>query len=296
MTTEAGVGGAVSGSGVGLAESGRERPVTIIEPTRGWGALGVRDVWEYRELLYLLTWREIKGNYRQMAFGPLWMLGAPLIQMVIFSVLFGRIFQLPSDGVPYPVFTYSALLPWTLFATAARKAAGSLVNQQQLIAKVYFPRMIIPISQVISALVDFAMSFVILAAMVAVYRMPIGVEVLVLPVYVLLAALTALALGLWLATVAVTFRDVLIMVGFGITIWQYATPVAYSASLIPDRWRWLYDLNPMTVVVDGFRWALLGIGDGPSVNDAGVAVAVVVAVLAGAYQFRRTERTIVDRL
>lgn len=277
----------------------RELPITVIEPTRGWNSLGLRDVWEYRELLFLLTWREIKGGYRQMALGPLWMLGAPLIQMVIFSVLFGRIFGLPSEGVPYPVFTYVALLPWMLFATAARNSAASLVNQQQLIAKIYFPRLIVPLSQVVSALVDFSMSFVILAVMMAVYRIPLDWQILALPLYVALAATTALALGLWLATIAVKFRDVLIVLGFGITTWQYATPVAYSTTLIEEEapeWLWLYGLNPMTVVVDGFRWALLGLGDGPSASDLWVGVAVLSVGVIGAFQFRRTERTIVDRL
>jgi lipopolysaccharide transport system permease protein len=271
-------------------------PTLIIRPTAGWGSLGLRDIWEFRELLYLLTSREIKGRYRQMAFGPLWMIVAPLIQMVIFSLLFGRVFQLPSDGVPYPIFTYVALLPWTMFAGAARNSAGSLVSQQQLIAKVYFPRLIIPLSQVISALVDFFMSFIILIGMMLFYRIIPDWRVLALPGYLLLAVATALAVGLWLATLSVKFRDVLIILGFIITAWQYATPVAYSASLIPAQWQWLYQLNPMTVVVEGFRWALLGTGRGPIPTDLLVATVVVLLMITGAYYFRRTERTIVDTL
>ena len=271
-------------------------PTQIIQPTRGWGSLGLRDIWDFRELLYLLTWREVKGGYRQMAFGPLWMIVSPLIQMVIFSMLFGVVFKLPSDGVPYPVFTYVALLPWLLFASAARSAAGSLVSQQQLIAKVYFPRLIIPVSQVVSALVDFATSFVILLGMMLVYRIVPGWRVLVLPAYLLLAIVTALAVGLWLATVAVKFRDVLIVLGFVISAAQYATPVAYSASLIPAKWQWLYNLNPMTVVVEGFRWSLLGTGRGPMPADLLVAGTMVLLMITGAYYFRRTERTIVDTL
>lgn len=271
-------------------------PTLIIQPTKGWGLLGLRDIWEFRELLYLLTWREIKGRYRQMAFGPLWMFAAPLIQMVIFTALFGLVFQLPSDGVPYPIFTYVALLPWMMFATAARNAAGSLVSQQQLIAKVYFPRLIIPLSQVISALVDFLMSFVILIGMMLFFEIVPDWRVLTLPLYLLLAAITALAVGLWLATLSVKFRDVLIVLGFMITAWQYATPVAYSSSLIPERWLWLYNLNPMTVVANGFRWALLGTGAGPTFSDLAVAIVVTILAVLGAYYFRRTERTIVDTL
>jgi len=268
----------------------------VIQPTKGWGSLGLRDIWEFRELLYLLTWREIKGRYRQMAFGPLWMLGAPLIQMAIFTVLFGIVFQLPSDGVPYPIFTYVALLPWMMFANAARNAAGSLVSQQHLIAKIYFPRLIIPLSQVISALVDFLMSFIILIGMMIFFQILPDWRVLTLPLYLLLAAVTALAVGLWLATLSVKFRDVLIVLGFLITAWQYATPVAYSSSLIPEQWLWLYHLNPMTVVVNGFRWALLGTGAGPTLSDLAVAIVVTFLAVLGVYYFRRTERTIVDTL
>lgn len=271
-------------------------PTLIIRPVKGWGALGLSEIWGFRELLYLLTWREIKGRYRQMAFGPLWMLMAPLIQMVIITLLFGMVFQLPSDGVPYPIFTYVALLPWTLFANTARNSAGSLVSQQHLIAKVYFPRLILPLSQALSALVDFAVSLVILFGMMLFFRIVPDWRVITLPGFVLLAVLTALAVGVWLATVSVKFRDVLIILGFIITAWQYATPVAYSASLIPEQWQWLYQLNPMTVVVEGFRWALLGTGRAPSLMSLTVLAVTAILAILGAYYFRRTERTIVDTL
>lgn len=278
-------------------ETGRASvPTLVIRRTKGWGSLGLRDIWEFRELLSLLTWREIKGRYRQMALGPLWIFMAPLIQMLIFTLLFGVVFSLPSDGVPYPIFTYVALLPWTLFANSARNSAGSLVSQQQLIAKVYFPRLIIPLSQVVSALVDFALSFVILVGMLLFYRIVPDWRVLALPVYLLLAIVTALAVGLWLATLSVKFRDVLIVLGFIISAWQYATPVAYSASLIPAQWLWLYNLNPMTVVVEGFRWSLLGTGRAPMPSDLVVAGSMVLLMVTGGYYFRRTERTIVDTL
>lgn len=270
--------------------------VLVIEPTHGWGALGLRDLWAYRELLYLLTWREIKGTYRQMALGPLWMILAPVIQMVIISVLFGLVFKLPSDDLPYPVFAYAALLPWVFFATAMRNTTGSLVNQQQLIAKIYFPRLIIPLAQVVSAFVDFGMSFLVLIGMMLVYGIVPDGRVLVLPAYLLLAAATALAVGLWLATLAVKYRDVPLVLGFAVTAWQYATPVAYSASLIPERWQWLYYLNPMAVAVSGFRWALLGAGRAPEPADLLVAGGVVLLLFGGVLYFRRTERTIVDTL
>ncbi|MBU0510700.1 MAG: ABC transporter permease [Chloroflexi bacterium] len=271
-------------------------PQTIIEPTRGWSSLGLRDVWEYRELLYFLLWREVKGRYRQMAFGPLWIIIQPLVNMVIFSLIFGKLAKLPSEGIPYPIFTYVALLPWQFFANGTRNSAQSLLNQQSVIAKVYFPRLVIPISSVLSAFVDFMASFVILIGMLIFYRVTPTWAVLTLPLFLLLAAATALGIGLWLAGLAVKFHDVAIGLGFAITVWQYLTPVAYSTSLIPGRWQALYRLNPMAGVVDGFRWALLGAGHPPDWTTALSAALVLVLLISGAFYFRRTERTIVDVL
>ncbi len=271
-------------------------PTVIIQPTRGWASLGLRDVWEYRELLYFLLWREVKGRYRQMAFGPLWIIIAPLIQMVIFTFVFGTLAKLPSDGVPYPIFTYVALLPWQFFANAARNSAGSLLSQQNVIAKVYFPRLVIPISTVLSAIVDFLASFVVLVGMMVVYRVVPTWAVLTLPLFLLLAGAIALAVGLWLAGLAVKYHDVAIAVGFGITIWQYLTPVAYSATLVPEGWRWLYQLNPLYAVVVGFRWALLGTAAPPPWSLAVSTLLVSALLVTGAFYFRRTERTIVDVL
>jgi len=271
-------------------------PTVIIEPTRGWASLGLRDVWEYRELLYFLLWREVKGRYRQMAFGPLWIIIAPLIQMVILSFVFGTLARLPSEGVPYPIFTYVALLPWQFFANAARNSAGSLLSQQHVIAKVYFPRLVIPLSTVLSAFVDFLASFVVLIGMMIIYRITPTWAVLTLPLFVLLAGATALAVGLWLAGLAVKYHDVSIAVGFGITIWQYLTPVAYSATLVPEAWRWLYRLNPLYAVVEGFRWALLGTAAPPDWSLAVAVGLVTMLLVTGAFYFRRTERTIVDVL
>jgi len=273
-----------------------EIPTTVIEPSRGWGALGLGDVWEYRELLFFLLWREVKGRYRQMAFGPLWIVLVPLINMVIFSVVFGSFAKLPSEGIPYPIFTYVALLPWQFFDNATRKSAESLLSQKHVIAKVYFPRLVIPISAVGSALVDFLASFVVLVGMMLVYRVNVTWAALTLPLFLLLTAATSLGIGLWLAGLAIKFHDVALGVRYGIQVWKYVTPVAYSATLVPERWQTLYRLNPMTGVVQGFRWALLGAGQAPDWTTAVSSAAVLVLLITGAYYFRRTERTIVDMI
>jgi lipopolysaccharide transport system permease protein len=273
-----------------------EAPTTVIKPSRGWSALGLDDVWEYRELLFFLLWREVKGRYRQMAFGPLWIILAPLIQMLIYSVIFGELAKLPSEGVPYPIFTYVALLPWQFFANATRLSANSLVSQKHVIAKVYFPRLVIPISAVLSSFVDFLASFVVLIGMMVLFRVPPTWNVLYLPLFLLLTAATALAIGLWLAGLAVKFHDVAIGLGFAIDIWKYLTPVVYSASLVPPRWQTLYRLNPMTTVIQGFRWALLDVGSVPDTTALIPIGIVLVLLVTGAFYFRRTERTIVDMI
>jgi lipopolysaccharide transport system permease protein len=229
-----------------------------------------------------------------MAFGPLWIILAPLIQMFIYSVIFGSLAKLPSEGVPYPIFTYVALLPWQFFASATRLSANSLVSQQHVIAKVYFPRMVIPISAVLSSFVDFLASFVVLVGMMALFRVTPTWNVLYLPLFLLLAAATALGIGLWLAGLAVKFHDVAVGLGFAIDIWKYLTPVVYSASLVPQRWQALYRLNPMTPVIQGFRWALLGVGSPPDATFLIPTGLILVLLVTGAFYFRRTERTIVD--
>jgi lipopolysaccharide transport system permease protein len=231
-----------------------------------------------------------------MAFGPLWIILQPLINMVIFSVIFGSFAQLPSEGVPYPIFTYVALLPWQFFANATQKSAQSLLNQKHVIAKVYFPRMVIPIAAVGSALIDFLASFVVLIGMMLFYGVSFEWTMLTLPLFLLLTAATALGIGLWLAGLAVKFHDVALGVRYGIQVLKYLTPVAYSATLVPPRWQTLYRLNPMTGVVQGFRWALLGAGQAPDWTTAVSAAAVLALLVTGAYYFRRTERTIVDMI
>jgi len=271
--------------------------IVIVEPSSGWRSLGLASLWEYHELLYFLLWRDVKGRYRQMAFGPLWIVAQPLVNMLTFSLVFGRLAGLPSDGVPYPVFTLVALLPWQFFANATRNAANSLLNEQHVISKVYYPRLLIPISTVLSALVDFMVSFILIVIMLVFYRVVPPVTIVVLPLYLLLAAAAALGVGLLLASLAVKFRDVPLGLNLALTVWQYVTPVAYSATLVPEQWRTIYRLNPMAVVVEGFRSALLRRQFGPvdSITLASVAIVVVILV-AGAYYFRATERTIVDVL
>lgn len=271
-----------------------ETPTIVIQPTKGWGSLKLHELWEYRELLWFLVWRDVKGKYRQMAFGPLWIVLIPVVNMVIFSLIFGRLAKLPSEGVPYPIFTYVALLPWQFFATATEGSTKSLLNQQNVISKVYFPRLIIPISYVLAAFVDFLASFVVLIGMMVFYGIFPGWRIFTLPLFLLLAAATALGVGLWLAGLAVKFHDVALGLGYALAVWQYVTPVAYSTTLIPEKFRVIYRLNPMAAVVDGFRWALLKGKTQPDWTLGVVCAIVAVLVVSGAFYFKRTERTIVD--
>ena len=283
-------------SPAGQQHLGAGTPTLVIQPTRGWGSLALHELWQYRELLWFLTWREIKGRYRQMALGPLWIIIKPLVNMVIFSVIFGTVAKLPSDGLPYPIFTYTALLPWTYFSSAAGASVGSLINQMGVISKVYFPRLVVPISAVLAGLVNLAISFLILLGMMAYYGFAPSLATLTLPLYVLLATAAALGIGLWSATLAVRFRDLQFAISYGLQAWMYATPVAYAASLIPERWQLLYQLNPMYWVIEGFRWALLGKGQAPQPLMLVPVGFVLFLVISGAFVFRRTERTIVDLL
>jgi lipopolysaccharide transport system permease protein len=273
-----------------------DTPTLVIQPTRGWSSLALHELWQYRELLWFLTWRDIKGSYRQMALGPLWIIIKPLVDMVIFSVIFGTLAKLPSDGLPYPIFTYTALLPWGYFSGAAGASVDSLVSRMSVISKVYFPRLVVPVSAVLSGLVDLAVSSLILLGMMAYYSFAPSLTMLALPLYVLLAMTTALGVGLWSATLAVRFRDLRTAIGYGLRALTYATPVAYSASLIPERWQLLYQLNPMYWVVEGFRWSLLGKGQAPQPLMLVPVGLVLMLLISGAFVFRRTERTIVDWL
>ena len=241
----------------------------IIEHTHGWSSLGLRDVWEYRELLYFMIIREIKGYYRQTALGMTWLLIKPIINIIVYSLVFGGLLKLASDGLPYPLFSLSGLLPWGYFAAAVARAAGSLVENQQMISNVYFPRMVIPIAACLSGLVDFGFSFIFLIVLLFFYHMPLRWEMLWIPLLLLVALAFALAVGFWLATLSVKYRDVQFGIGFLLQALMYASPVIYSASVVPARLKILYYLNPMTGVIQGFRWALLGSGDPPGSISSG---------------------------
>lgn len=284
---------ASSEDSIGRSSSG---PTIVIQPTRGWTSLGLRDMWEYRELLYLLVWREIRGVYRQTALGVSWLFLSPLVNMLVLSFVFGELVKVPSDDLPYPLFSLSALLPWGYFSSAVMRAAGSLVQNMAIISKVYFPRMIITLAGVLSGLMSFGASFIVFLGALLIYRMPLRLEMIWLPAFMFATILCALAVGLWLATLSVKYRDVSFAVSFLLQALMYASPVIYPVSLVPERLRLLYQLNPMTGVIQGFRWALLGSGKAPGVTFLVSIGIVLVALISGAYVFRRTERTIVDLL
>lgn len=274
-------------------------PVYRIAPSRTWVPLHLGELWEYRELLYFLVWRAIRVRYKQTMLGIAWAVIQPVLTMVVFTLVFGRLAGMSSDGAPYPVFTYCALLPWQLFAFSLTESSNSLVTNQQLITKVYFPRLIVPIASVCVGLVDFALSFVVLLLMMVYYGIHPHAAAWTLPVWVLLALLTALAGGLWFSALNVRYRDVRYTVPFLTNIWLFATPVAYSLSEVLGKitspaLRRLYALNPMVGVVQGFRWALLGQSRSSGTAVAISAAAVLVILVGGLFYFRRTERTFAD--
>jgi lipopolysaccharide transport system permease protein len=281
-------------NGDAVEQMGDALPVSWIEPSRGWVSLRLGELWKYRELLYFLVWRDIKVRYKQTALGAAWAVLQPLLTMIVLTVFFGRLAKIPSNGVPYPLFAYTALLPWQLFAFALTESANSLVGNQRLITKVYFPRLIVPLASVLAGLVDFGISFVVLLILMSYYRIVPTATIVVLPLFIILAVATALSVGLWLSALNVQFRDVRYTIPFLTQFWLFATPVAYPSSLVPERWRVWYGLNPMTGVVEGFRWALLGKARSPG-TSLWVSVLVVVLLLVGglAY-FRRMESTFAD--
>jgi lipopolysaccharide transport system permease protein len=265
-----------------------------IEPSRGWVNLGLKELWKHRELLYFLTWREIKVRYKQTALGVAWAVLQPLFAMLVFSLFFGRLGKLPSDGIPYPLFVFAGLVPWTFFSNALAGSSNSLVNSAHLISKIYFPRLALPISSILSGLVDFALAFVLLLGIMGYYRVAPTVNALWLPLLVLLAAVTALGVGLWLSALNVEFRDIKHTLPFLSQMWMFATPIAYPSSMLPARWRAIYGLNPMVGVVEGFRWALLGTGTRPGPMILVSSFAAGVLLVSGAFYFRRMERTFAD--
>jgi len=273
-------------------------PITYLKPPKGLAALNLRDLWEYRELIYFLTWRDVKVRYKQTLLGFTWVILQPLINMVVFTILFGELLKVPTGGIPYPIFSFAALLPWTYFATSLTRSSTTLVGSANLISKVYFPRMVIPISGVISGFIDFGISFIILIVMMLIYKIIPTWNLLLLPFLLILAMLTALGFGLWLSALNVRFRDINHLVPFIIEIWKYATPVIYGSTLIPEKFRFILGLNPLTGVVEGFRWAILGGKYVETFNPGPLfAISIVIAVvvlISGIIFFRNTERTFAD--
>lgn len=270
----------------------------IIEPSRGWFNLKLKAVWRYRELLYFLVWRDVKVRYKQTALGIAWVLIQPLISMLVYSGIFGVLLSVPTGGIPYPLFVLSGLLPWQYFASSLTKSSNSLIDNTNLITKIYFPRLVVPLSAVLSGLVDFGISAVALGILMTYYHITPTMAILLLPFFLFLAIMTAFGFGLWLSALNVRYRDVKQLMPFIVQIWMYLTPVVYGASLIPEQYRWLLSLNPMTAVVAGFRWALLG-GHLYESVQAGqlLLVSVLISILvlvSGAVYFRRTERTFAD--
>jgi lipopolysaccharide transport system permease protein len=251
-------------------------------------------VWAYRELLYFLVWREIKVRYKQTAIGVSWAIVQPFMTMVVFSVFFGRFAGIPSDGVPYPVFAYCALLPWQLFAFALAESTNSVVNNQRLLTKVYFPRVILPLAAIGVGLVDFGLAFLVLFGLMAYFGVGLASAIWTVPLWAALGVVTALSAGLWLSALNVAYRDIRYAVPFLTQIWLFATPVAYPTSIVPEAWRPLYALNPMVGVVDGFRWALLGTSRPALLTVSVSAASVLLLLVSGLYYFRRTERTFAD--
>jgi len=267
----------------------------VLRPSQGWPALGLRDLWIYRDLLYFMVWRDLKSRYRQTALGPVWIVLQPLMSMVLYTVVFGAIAKLPSEGKPYAVFTYVALLPWTFFASAVSSGTDSLLGSIGLISKVYFPRLIPPLATIISSLVDLAISFVILIGLLIYYGIQPGWGIVLIPFYLILTAVIGLGFGLWFSGIIVRFRDVGQLVGYIMRAWMYATPVVYAIEAVPEQWRFIYRVNPMTQVIDGFRWALLGTGNGPDWLLMGISALIASLILiSGLYIFKQAERNIVD--
>jgi lipopolysaccharide transport system permease protein len=268
-------------------------PVTRIEASTS-AALRLSEMWEYRELLYFLVWRNIKVRYKQTAIGAAWAIIQPLMTMIIFTLVFGKFANVPSDGLPYPIFSYAALLPWTYFATALNLSVLSVVNNSNLITKVYFPRLFLPTSAILSGLIDFGISFIFFLVMMIWYGTMPGWGIVFLPGFVLLTVITALSVSLWLSAINVLYRDVGQAIPFLIQLWLFASPVAYPISVVPEKWRLLYSLNPMTGVIEGFRWALLG-RETPDILPLALSVAVVLVLLfSGILFFKRLEETFAD--
>ena len=268
--------------------------IIYLRPSRGWMRLNLRDLWHYRELIYFLTWRDVKVRYKQTVLGAGWAILQPLINMVVLGVIFGRFADMPTDGIPRPIFTFTALLPWGLFSKALSDAGRSMLANRSMITKIYFPRLIIPLSSVLGGLVDFLIQLAILLVMMAFYHYAPSAAIFTLPFFLLLALATALGFGLWLSALNVLYRDVNYILPFLTQLWLLVTPVAYSMSVVPEKWQWLYALNPMVGVVEGFRWALLDAPPPPAGTLLISTSIALVVLITGMYYFRRMERTFAD--
>lgn len=267
---------------------------SIIKPSHGWAALNLCDLWLYRELIFFMTWRDLKVRYKQTLLGASWAILQPFLTMVVFSIFFGNLAKVPSDGVPYPIFSYTALIPWTLFSKALQDASRSLVANSHMITKVYFPRMILPLSSVLAGVVDFLIAFIVLMGMMIYYKITPTANVWFLPLFFVLALITAIGVGLWLSALNVLFRDINYVLPFLTQFWMYLTPIAYPSSMVPVKWQTIYALNPMTGVVEGFRWALLGTGQPPGTLTLVSSIVAVVLLISGMFYFRRMERLFAD--
>lgn len=277
-----------------LAHPVETPPLTIIQPSKGWVNLELGKLWTFRELVYFFTWRDVMVRYKQTVLGAAWAILQPLMTMLVFTLFFGRLAKMPSDGVPYPLFAYAALLPWQLFAFSLSQASNSLVASQNLIKKVYFPRLAIPISSVLAGLVDFVLAFVVLVGLMAWYRFVPTANIIYLPLFLLLALASALTVGLWLSALNVQYRDIKYTLPFLTQFWLFATPIAYPSSLVPEKWRTLYGLNPMAGVVEGFRWALFGKTEMAFGLVMMSTAIVALSLWGGLVYFRRMERTFAD--
>ncbi len=269
-------------------------PFVRIEPSRGWVSLKLKELWEYRELLYFLTWRDIKVRYKQTVLGAAWAIIQPFFTMIIFSLFFGKLAKIPSDGIPYPIFSYSALVPWTFFANGMNKASNSLVANANLIKKVYFPRLAIPISNVLSGVVDFVLAFIVLLIMMLYFGIVPTQNIIWLPFFLFLAFVTSLGVSLWLSAMNVQFRDIRYILPFITQAWLFATPIAYPSSLLPEPWKTVYGINPMSGVIEGFRWALLGTDTAPGPIILVSSIVGIVLLVSGFYYFKRMEKTFAD--
>lgn len=269
-------------------------PHLKIVPTRGFVSLKLKELWEYRELLYFLIWRDIKIKYKQTALGAGWAIIQPVMTMVVFSIFFGKLGKLSSDGLPYPIFSFAALVPWTLFANGLAQGTNSLVGSSNLIKKVYFPRLIIPIATVLAGVVDFLIAFGVLLLLMLFYGITPTINTLWLPVFLVLTLVTSLGVSLWLSALNVEYRDVKYVIPFLTQIWLFATPIAYSSSMLSEPWRTVYGINPMVGVVEGFRWALLGTSSQPGVMVFVSAAVALLLLISGAFYFRRMEKSFAD--